>query len=586
MHPEGDVVAGRYEIQRELGRGGMSVVYEAQDRGAGGRVALKTIRLQPGSTPGELEEARRALVNDAHTARELNHPGIVRIYDVVDLGESVCVVMELIEGASLAKFLERGDRPNRQNVLRLLRQVAQALDWAHTKGVVHRDVTPGNIMIWTTAGAGEYRVTITDFGIARKIAYGTGSGRVSGYTQVIGNPPYMSPEQAQGIPADGRSDQFSLAVVAYELLTGRKPFQGHETAAVVAKIILDDPERTPELGAAAEAVLRTALSKAPASRYRSCAAFVDALEQALFPPAPRERVEPAPPPPPPAPRRARPRWLIDAALAALLAGLVLLVTAGQPWLGELARRWSSPKVNDRDGLEYVWVSRGSFQMGCVPDDTECDYDERPRHQVTLTKGFWMGRTEVTVEAYQRYAAATAAILPDAPEYNPGWRDKSHPMVNVSWNEAVAYCEWAGGRLPAEAEWEYAARGRQEGLRYPWGNPITHENANYGADRGPRGLAQGRDRWENTAPVGSFPANGWNLFDMPGNVMEWTKDWYEDRYYEKTPSTDPRGPASGRARVFKGGSWEDPTRLLRSSWRYSGTQGVKRHDLGFRCVLEE
>jgi formylglycine-generating enzyme required for sulfatase activity len=255
-------------------------------------------------------------------------------------------------------------------------------------------------------------------------------------------------------------------------------------------------------------------------------------------------------------------------------------------LRELNRRWSSPALNSRDGLEYVWVPAGTFMMGCVLDDSACDYYEKPRHQVTLTKGYWIGQTEVTVDAYQHFASASGVGMPDAPVFDSNWHDRSHPIVNVSWNEASAYCDWAGGRLPTEAEWERAARGKREGSLYPWGNSINHEYANYGNDKGTGGMALGRDRWEFTAPVASFDPNGLGLYDMAGNVMEWVKDWFSDKYYAGAPSVDPRGPLTGSYRVLKGGGWKNGPRPLRSSWRFSGQQSAKRDYIGFRCACDD
>jgi formylglycine-generating enzyme required for sulfatase activity len=269
--------------------------------------------------------------------------------------------------------------------------------------------------------------------------------------------------------------------------------------------------------------------------------------------------------------------------------VVLAASAALSWsplTEQYRRRVLSPALNGRDGLRYVWVPPGRFRMGCVPDDTTCDYDERPRHELSISRGFWMTQTEVTAAAYGRFTSASSIRMPPPPDFNPEWRDKSHPIVNVTWNEASAYCEWAGGRLPSEAEWEYAARGGLADLLYPWGNSINHENANYGGEKVGEGLSLGRDKWEFTAPGGSFQANGYALYDMAGNVMEWVKDWYADKYYSDTTPVDPRGPVTGPARIFRGGAWSSPARLLRASWRYAGEPGVKEKYIGFRCVSDE
>ena len=254
------------------------------------------------------------------------------------------------------------------------------------------------------------------------------------------------------------------------------------------------------------------------------------------------------------------------------------------------------KLNPKDGLEYVWIPPGTFQMGCVPQDDQCsgkEYvsfggSEYPRHPVEITKGFWMGRTEVPVGAYKQFVSKTDGVaLPESsPEFNPGWKEDTHPIFSVTWDEAKAYCEWAGGRLPTEAEWEYAARGGRDGLKYPWGNDITQENANYDA--------------KGTSSVGSYPANGFGLYDMAGNVWERVADWYDEDYYgslpQDSPSPDPLGPAEevpffppgmrGK-RVLRGGVWYLDPEYLRVSYRqgHRPYAGVGSIGIGFRCARE-
>jgi formylglycine-generating enzyme required for sulfatase activity/serine/threonine protein kinase len=237
----------------------------------------------------------------------------------------------------------------------------------------------------------------------------------------------------------------------------------------------------------------------------------------------------------------------------------------------------SLRTNALDGLDYVRIPPGTFQMGCVPGDS-CDLDEQPRHPVTLGRELWMGRTEVTVGAYTRFTSGTRRSMPLAPAWNADWRDESHPMVNVTWEDARAFCEWSGGRLPTEAEWEYAARGGREGAIYPWGNTISHEQANFEG-------VQGSDQWANTSPVGSFAANGFGLHDMAGNVWEWMADWYGETYYSGAPSTDPKGPPSGKSRVVRGGSWLTNARTLRASARPWLGPSDRYGALGFRCVRD-
>ena len=229
-------------------------------------------------------------------------------------------------------------------------------------------------------------------------------------------------------------------------------------------------------------------------------------------------------------------------------------------------------------LNYVWIPPGTFQMGCVPGDDDCDDDEKRRrpHRVEITKSFWMGRTEVEVKAYKEFAEIRGLQMPSDPNFNRNWAKDNHPIINVSWAQANDYCKWAGGRLPTEAEWEYTARSGKEGLKYPWGNEPSPQNAKY-------------DSKDGTIPVGSFPPNYYGLYDMAGNVSEWVADWYQKDYYSKSPSTDPPGPLpgppSGIRRVFRGGSWSDDPEKLRSSYRGAKNSGRRDNEIGFRCARE-
>ena len=228
-----------------------------------------------------------------------------------------------------------------------------------------------------------------------------------------------------------------------------------------------------------------------------------------------------------------------------------------------------PQINAE--LDYIWIPPGNFQMGFVPGDEVYD-QEKPRHRVEITKAFWMSSTAVTVAAYKRFVEATSHQIPKAPRFNPNWEKDDHPIVRVNWHDAEAYCEWAGGRLPTEAEWEYAARGGKEDLIYPWGNELSSQNAKY-------------DSRDGTAPVGSYPANGFGLYDMTGNVWEWVADWYEENYYVSSPARDPEGPSAGRGRVLRGGAWDIVPVYLRASYRCGVGPVSWWNDIGFRCARE-
>jgi sulfatase modifying factor 1 len=248
------------------------------------------------------------------------------------------------------------------------------------------------------------------------------------------------------------------------------------------------------------------------------------------------------------------------------------------------------KRNSKDGLEYVSIPPGSFEMGASVDDGDAGKDEAPRHHVRLTRGFWLCRTPVTVKAFRRFVDATSyktaaetdggAWVADGTSWvkksgtswqNPGFaQTDDHPVVNVSWNDARAYCDWLGGRLPTEAEWEYAARAGTRS-RYWWG--IDMDGTCAWHQRNSEGRAQ---------PVGKTQANPWGLFDCLGNVWEWCADWW-DSAYPPDAANDPKGPPSGSVRVVRGGSWFNFPRLLRVSGRFCCDPALRYYNFGFRPV---
>ena len=263
---------GRYRIVSELGRGAMGVVYRAHDPQIDREVALKTIRLAAHADPSEVEGMRDRLVREARLAGRLSHPGIVTIFDAGEQDGLAYVAMELVEGRSLADILAGPIVPDRklEFVVALLGKAGSALDYASANGVVHRDVKPANIMV-----SGQ-SVKLLDFGVAR-----IASGQATRAGTVFGTPNYMSPEQVQGRQVDGRADQFSLAVIAYEVLCGVKPFEAPAIPATLFKIVHDDPEplraHVPDVPASLERVVLRALQKSPPDRFSSCEEFARAF---------------------------------------------------------------------------------------------------------------------------------------------------------------------------------------------------------------------------------------------------------------------------------------------------------------------
>ncbi len=289
---------------------------------------------------------------------------------------------------------------------------------------------------------------------------------------------------------------------------------------------------------------------------------------------------------------------VTIAVVALILGVAGAVFTSQEQPNNVEAR-----VNPKDGLKYVWIQPGTFMMGCSTGDTQCTDDEKPPHQVAITKGFWLGQTEVTVGAYKRFVSATVRQMPPEPKdigrpLNPGWSDETMPIVDVTWDDANAYCGWAGGRLPTEAEWEYAARGGTTEARYGHLDEIAWSADNSGRERLDstaiwREGSDYKQRYKiysrrvkengnNMHAVGQKRANAFGLYDTLGNVWEWVNDWYDAKYYMNSPSQDPSGQATGKMRVVRGGSWAVLPMLDRVSFRENRDASGRFIDIGFRC----
>jgi predicted Ser/Thr protein kinase len=263
---------GKYDIRAEIGKGGMGVVYLGYDPLLDRKVAIKVLAPHLVWEPGFIERFLR----EARAAARLKHTGIVTIYDVGQEANWYYIVMEYLEGQTLAQVIHgRGALPVDQTVT-ILRRLAEALDYAHQCGLVHRDVKPGNIIVHPSG-----QVTLTDFGVARAAQ----ETRLTATGSLIGTPKYMSPEQARGEAADHRTDIYSLGVVAYELLCGQAPFESTTPHAVLYQLIYEPPppirSQRPELPEEVDASLAGALAKEPDARYPTAASFIDSLASAL-----------------------------------------------------------------------------------------------------------------------------------------------------------------------------------------------------------------------------------------------------------------------------------------------------------------
>ncbi|MBC8875829.1 MAG: SUMF1/EgtB/PvdO family nonheme iron enzyme [Planctomycetes bacterium] len=226
-------------------------------------------------------------------------------------------------------------------------------------------------------------------------------------------------------------------------------------------------------------------------------------------------------------------------------------------------------VDERTGMTFVEIPAGEFQMGA--EKSEFD-DERPVHRVRISQDFWLGKYSVTNAQYAQFMRDADGEA-KKPEYwdNQRFNQPEQPVVGVSWDDAQAFCEWAGCRLPTEAEWEYACRADTT-TEYSFGDDeaLLGDHAWFGDNSGGQ-----------TQPVGTKPPNGWGLHDMHGNVWEWCQDWFGE--YSSSPATDPKGPKTGNGRVLRGGSWFLKPRVCRSAIRYNPQPENRSYDIGFRAA---
>ena len=336
----GSVLGGRYRVEARIGSGGMGEVYRGVDTVLDRTVAIKVLLPQFARDANFVDRFRR----EAQAAARLNHPNLVGIYDSGADGETQFIVMEFIEGRTLDDFMSAGGRFTVPHAVEVAEKICDALAYAHVAGVIHRDIKPANVMV-TRKG----EVKVMDFGIARIVA---GPQTAPQTSAVLGTAAYISPEQAQGQPVDGRSDIYSLGAVLYEMLTGRPPFTGDSPVAVAYKQVNESPVlpsiANPEVTPLLDAVLMRALAKNPANRYQTADEFRADLERArlgqdvlatpLMPPGDdatqvisRPQATAVLPPQEPAPGSGRKVWLgvlIGFIVVAVLGGAGYLLAQG------------------------------------------------------------------------------------------------------------------------------------------------------------------------------------------------------------------------------------------------------------------
>lgn len=647
---------GRYEIKEEIGRGGMATVYRAYDPQLDLEVALKVIR-EDASNDAKF---RDRFTQEAKTLISLHHSAIVPIYHFGEEDGKLYFVTRYMRGGSLRDRL-MGKPMSLKETNAILQRIAAALERAHERGIIHRDIKPHNVLIDETGEA-----SLSDFGVAREILAETGEQKT---VTLIGTPHYMAPEQLLEGIISTRTDIYQLGVLVFQMVTGKLPFTANTPLGLIQKHLNDTvplgSEINTNLPSTVDAVLQKALAKRPSDRYPSALTFANAFDEAIrqteLAPAveadkqiEKEEIEgavsegngnllrywplfglgiialgaviwmvgdgfnPGDPTAVPTQISVSEPELNEAALllpedtaTPTLQPSPIPQTATDLPLSEetplptdtsipdtptpsatptVAPQAGTRRLAARDGKAQRFVPAGPFEMGS--DDPDAANDEQPIHTVFLD-GYWIDETEVTNNEYivflneigghvencngfdcisdQVSDPDSRIILADG-VYTVEESFGNHPIVEVSWYGAQAYCEWAGRRLPTEAEWEKAARGT-DGRLFPWGNEFEANLLNFSGD----------DRFESTAPVASYPggASPFGAFDMAGNAWEWVYDWYDDDYYGRSPEENPMGPEDGTFKIIRGGAHF--FRLTRMTFRVLNRPFDTFLDVGVRCV---
>ncbi len=619
----GDVIAGRYVVESIIGEGGMGIVYQCLDRVGGVKVAVKCLPPEVSRNADEMEDIR----DNYRLVADLHHPNIAgaRTLEKDEATGDYYLVMDLAPGMSLKRWMKRNPQATTKARLSILRQVAAALDYAHSEKVIHRDVKPENVMV-----SDDGRVKVLDFGLAAQIR-SSQSRTSAAVTSRSGTWGYMSPEQWKGKPQRESADVYSFGVLAYWMFAGVLPFDGDDPAVLGVAVLTMTADPVAGLPAHMNAALAKALEKEPDKRFASCGAVVDALEGGTSPVSGEESggsrgsmmgkiaagvalltvaavggwwwttareetkvptivqppVSPVPPVRDPA-SDVPPVPSEDTGSTPNSPSKIEGVAEGRGSMTTqqnlpVAQKHGDTKTLTLPGgatMEMIYVGSGEFMMGS-PTSEDGRYDDETQHQVTLTKGFWLGKYEVTQEQWQ-------SVMGENPSYFKGARN---PVENVSWEDCQKFIEKVnarlncGARLPTEAEWEYACRAGTT-TAYFWGNALNGDKANCDGNY-PCGNTQKGRFLQRTTQVGSYDANPWGFYDMHGNVYEWCYDWYDKDYYKNSPTDDPQGPSSGGNRVLRGGCWYGDARNCRSARRFWGRPGDCSDYYGFRlCCSAE
>ena len=555
----GDVVLDRYELLERLGSGAMGVVFKCKERVSGVEYALKMVPPELARDTTAMEDVRK----NFRLVHSLKHPNIAGV-DFLERDEygAYFLIMEYARGESLARWIRRKwkeGRPELNEVVSIVRQIASALDYAHSQQVLHRDIKPANVMIDEKGN-----VKVLDFGLASKVR-STMSALSVDPANSSGTPNYLSPEQFKGKYPGPAADQYALGVLAYQMLAGHLPFEADDFEVLRSAVCNEAPDVIDGIPDAANKCLQKALSKDPKERYASCTAFAEALGSRTEDSAPGPRkAEVSSLSPPRSGKRLKKIIAVAAAVTVVLAAAAAVTF----FTNRISQKNLTLELPGGVKLEMVRIKAGTFMMGSP--GVELGYGGEKLRRVTLTKDYWMGKYEVTQGQWKSVMG-----------YNPSEFQKGddYPADSTMWSHARRLCDTLNKLLadklprgyhfdlPTPAQWEYACRaGTTTALNS--GKNLTSE----------KGVCPNLDEvgWydknsrRSTHPVGKKRPNAWGLYDMHGNVWEWCYDPREKNdIYE------------GVSR--RGGGWTCYAKTCRSALSHT-PQRMRNDDCGFRLAL--
>jgi eukaryotic-like serine/threonine-protein kinase len=556
------LIGEKYEVLQWIGGGGMAQVFLLRHRTHGALFAVKVLSEQLAADPAVVAR----FTEEARTAATLGgHPNIAEIFDIGEGGGLHYLIMPYVEGEDVSSYLKRHGRLASGEALEIVDQIANALVWAADRNVVHRDLKPSNVRIDRTG-----RAIVLDFGIAKA---GDVPSALTRTGESLGTPYYMSPEQIKGETCDPRSDLYSLGVIFFELLSGKKPFTGDSLRAIEAAHVMKPPpplsSLVPDLHPGLERIVNKLLEKDRANRYPSArdlltdlrvvsqsipaARLQPQIERPNLTAEPIPVVVPVSVPQPTVNTKSR-SWLMPAIL-----GTVVLIAAGAYFAMKI--KTALPQTLDGKNGRMFLVPAGKFIFGA--DDPE---SPNKRQELDLP-AFYVDATEVSNAQYQRFVSATGNKSPHSVTYE---KEPDFPVTEVTFENAKSFCEWAGRRLPTEQEWEKAARGTQGNI-YPWGNqPLPS----------PQKLVAVNEYPDRQSPF--------RALNMSGNVFEWTDSSFPvtAREIEDMKKLPGRADVARNWYNIKGGSFLlKDERFFRVYMRRGWPVNQASPLIGFRCVKD-